>query len=140
MHQIEIWTDGACSGNPGPMGIGAVLKCGDKIKEISEHKGHGTNIRAELLAAIAGLEALKYPEQSEVTLYTDSAQVQGVFNGWKIKTNLDLINRLKELAGKCAKFQIAKVNGHSGLDMNELCDKLAKRAVTFSNVRTEENQ
>ena len=128
MYQIEIWTDGACSGNPGFMGVGVVLKCGDKVKEISEGKGHGTNIRAELLAAIAGLEALRYPERSKVTLYTDSAQVQGVFSGWRIKTNLDLANKLKELAGRCAEFRVVKVNGHSGLNLNEVCDRLAKDA------------
>lgn len=129
MYQIEIWADGACSGNPGPMGVGVVLKYGDKIKKISEPKGHGTNIQAELLAAITGLEALKCPEQSEITLHTDSAQVKGVFDGWKIKTNLDLVNKLKELAAKCKSFQVQKVNGHSGLSLNELCDTLAKQAV-----------
>lgn len=126
--KIEAWIDGACSGNPGPMGAGIILKS-DKghYKELSIPLGQGTNNRAELLALKMALEQLKIPG-SEVTVYTDSALVVGIFSqNWKAKTNLDIVEEIKKLLQN---FHVTfvHVNGHGGIELNEKADKLAKSA------------
>ena len=81
IKKVEIFTDGACSGNPGPGGYGVVLRCGEHIKELSGGERETTNNRMELTGVIRGLEALKYP--CEVTLTTDSRYVvDSVTKGW----------------------------------------------------------
>lgn len=129
MFKIEIWVDGACSGNPGPMGAGIIMKHNDRTKEMSIPLGEGTNNRAELLAVIKALEALKHPEISEVKVFTDSQLVVGIFaQNWKARANMDLITQIKELISKCKAVEFHKVNGHSGVDLNEKADKLAREA------------
>jgi ribonuclease HI len=141
---IEIWTDGACSGNPGPMGIGVVVLDGGKRKEHGEYLGIGTNNIAELVAVERGLElAVKLgaaagsdeskadgEKERRMRVYTDSSYSIGVLSkGWKAKANQELIARLrKRLAALPVEF--VKVAGHAGVPENERCDELARAAIT----------
>ena len=134
---MEIWTDGACSGNPGPGGWGAILRFGDREKELSGGEQLTTNNRMELTAAISALEALKRP--CEVDLHTDSQYLrQGVMgwmfgwkkNGWRTADrkpvkNEDLWRRLDEATGR-HKIDWRWVKGHAGDAMNERADELAR--------------
>jgi ribonuclease HI len=140
MAVIEIYTDGACKGNPGPGGWGAYLSSGEHTKELFGGEQDTTNNRMELLAAIKALEALKRP--SEVVLNTDSQYVKNGIqswiknwkkNGWKTSArkpvkNADLWQRLD---AEVARHQITWkwVKGHSGNAGNELADELANRGV-----------
>ena len=128
MHEVTIYADGACSGNPGPAGIGVVLVTGNRRKEISRPIGEGTNNIAEYSAAIEGLKALRDRSQCEVTLYTDSELVIGMLNGWKAKIHVDLVEEMRSLARECAIFKAVHVKGHNGDELNEHCDRLAKAA------------
>ena len=134
---IELFTDGACSGNPGPGGWGVVLRYGQHEKELSGGEKETTNNRMELTAAIKGLEALKEP--CVVKLVTDSKYVaDGIIKGgaesWQknnwIKSdkkpalNSDLWERLLELLEK-HEVKIEWVKGHAGHAENERCDRLA---------------
>jgi ribonuclease HI len=137
---IEIFTDGACSGNPGPGGWGAILRSGVHEKEISGGDRATTNNRMELTAAIEGLKALKAP--GEVIVYTDSKYVMdGITrwirkwksNGWKTGDrkpvkNGDLWRALDEA---CSRHEVKWrwVRGHDGHDMNERADALARAAI-----------
>ena len=136
MKEVSLYTDGACRGNPGAGGWGAILVYGKYEKEMSGGERETTNNRMELMAAISGLEALKEP--CAVTLYSDSkylvdAYLQGwVYswkdNGWKrgreeLK-NPDLWERLYRLT-EIHKVEFVWVKGHNGHDYNERCDKLA---------------
>jgi len=126
---ICIYTDGASSGNPGPAGVGAVLKYGKKVKEISKYIGIATNNVAELKAIEAGLADLKTTE-IPVCIYTDSSYVHGVLSlGWKARKNLQLVDSVKGLMEKFKDLQIIKVKGHAGHPENERADSLAKAAV-----------
>jgi ribonuclease HI len=138
--RIDIWTDGACSGNPGPGGWGAVLVWRGHEKEILGGEADTTNNRMELMAAIAALETLKRP--TSVRLHTDSQYVmKGLTqwihgwkrNGWMTKSgsevkNTDLWKRLDAL---CSSFPVdwRWVKGHSGDPMNERADELARRGI-----------
>ncbi len=138
--RIDIWTDGACSGNPGPGGWGAVLVWRGQEKEISGGEAQTTNNRMELMAAIAALEALQRPTQ--VKLHTDSQYVmKGLTqwihgwkrNGWMTKSgsevkNTDLWKRLDAL---CATYPVEWqwVKGHAGDPMNERADELARSGI-----------
>ncbi|MGE0047257.1 MAG: ribonuclease HI [Hyphomonadaceae bacterium] len=140
MSTIEIWTDGACSGNPGPGGWGAILRAGDNEKELSGAEAQTTNNRMELIAAIAALEALKKP--SKVTLTTDSQYVMNGITtwiaGWKRKgwktsngkpvLNIDLWQRLEAAAAR-HDIKWEWVRGHTGHEMNERADALARAAI-----------
>src|SRR6185369_13401603 len=137
---VEIFTDGACSGNPGPGGWGAILRYGATEKELSGGESPTTNNRMELMAAIVALETLKRP--SEVAVYTDSQYVKnGVTawmhgwkkNGWRTADkkpvkNSDLWQRL-DPACKPHKISWHWVKGHSGHPENERCDALARGAI-----------
>jgi ribonuclease HI len=137
LSRVEIWTDGACSGNPGPGGWGAILKFGARVKELSGGEALTTNNRMELCAAIAALEALKRP--CEVDLHTDSQYLrQGVTNwlsGWKRNgwrtadrkpvKNEDLWRRLDAATERHA-IEWRWVRGHAGDEMNERADELAR--------------
>ena len=137
---VEIFSDGACSGNPGPGGYGTILRYGEHEKELSGYDPHTTNNRMELLGAIAGLEALKRP--SEVKLTTDSEYVKKgmtewiegwVRKGWKNSqkkdvANRDLWERLLELTRK-HQVEWHWVRGHAGHAENERCDALAREAI-----------
>jgi ribonuclease HI len=138
--KIEIFSDGACSGNPGVGGWGSILRCGGKVKELSGADGDTTNNRMEMTAAIAALEALKRP--CEVVVTTDSQYlVKGMTEwiaGWVRKgwvnskkepvLNRDLWERLQSLAA-IHKIQWAWVRGHNGHPENERCDELARKAI-----------
>lgn len=134
---VEIFTDGACSGNPGPGGYGVVLRYGTKEKELSGGDSSTTNNRMELLGVITGLAALKEPCQ--VTLTTDSKYVvDSITKGWvynwkknnwiksdkKPALNVDLWEQLLPLLEK-HKVTFNWVKGHAGHPENERCDRLA---------------
>ena len=137
MKNITIYTDGACSGNPGKGGWGAILMYNDAKKEISGGESQTTNNRMELTAVIKGLEALK--EECNVDIYSDSAYVVNAFlqdwitnwqnNGWKSKKgvvlNIDLWQRLIELTKK-HNVTWHKVKGHADNEFNNRCDALAR--------------
>jgi ribonuclease HI len=128
---IEIYTDGACSGNPGPAGIGVFMQRPHETVEISEYLGSGTNNIAELTAILRGLENLRDDERERVIhLYTDSGWSLGVLiGGWKAKTNLTLIKQIQEIAANFPKLELLKVRGHAGNEGNEEADRLATMAV-----------
>lgn len=133
---IEIYTDGACSGNPGPGGWGVLLRYKDVEKELSGGELETTNNRMEMMAVIEGLSALKKP--GIVKLYTDSQYVQkGVtewMKGWKAKgwpariKNQDLWLRIDALL-QVHKVEFIWVRGHNGHEENERVDKLAVAAI-----------
>ena len=137
LKKVTIYTDGACTGNPGPGGYGVILSYGAKRKELSGGFLLTTNNRMELTAAIVALQELRYP--CAVTLYTDSQYVvNGINKGWAAKwkangwmrtptaraVNHDLWEELLEL---CEKHQVtfSWVRGHAGHAENERCDRLA---------------
>lgn len=133
---IELFTDGASSGNPGPGGYGAILRSGQHYKELSAGYRKTTNNRMELLAVIKGLEALKNPNQ-HVHIFSDSKYVIDsiekrwvhgwVTKGFAGKKNKDLWLRYLELA-KLHQIRFTWVRGHNGHPENERCDQLAVNA------------
>jgi len=137
---VEIFSDGACSGNPGPGGWGALLRFGDNQKELSGYEPETTNNRMELMAAIAGLEALTRP--CKVRLTTDSQYLKKgitewignwISRGWKNSqkkpvANRDLWERLLELT-RFHQVEWHWVRGHDGHIENERCDELARAAI-----------
>ena len=137
---VEIFTDGACSGNPGPGGWGAILRAGGKERELCGGERATTNNRMEMMAAIQGLAALKMP--SAVTLYTDSRYVlDGATkwlknwkkNGWKTADKKPVKNddlwRLLEVEMARHEIKWQWVRGHSGHPENERVDALARGAI-----------
>ena len=141
MKQVVIYTDGACSCNPGPGGWGAVLMFGGRQKEISGFENNTTNNRMEMLAVINALKMLKEPCQ--VDLYSDSAYVVNAFlqnwvgdwqkNNWRTSNKKEVknIELWKELLELCSVHQITwhKVKGHADNEYNNLCDSLARGEV-----------
>lgn len=126
---VHAYTDGACSGNPGPAGIGVVLICGGRRKEISEYLGHGTNNIAELTAVLRALESVRDRERT-VYLYSDSSYALGLLGqGWKAKANRELVEELRALKERFSDLRLVKVRGHSGVPENERADELARQAV-----------
>lgn len=137
---VTIHTDGACSGNPGPGGWGAILEWNDHMKELKGGEAHTTNNRMELMAAISALEALKRP--CTVDLHTDSQYLRnGIMswiktwkrNGWltadkKPVKNADLWQRLDEALHR-HEVRWHWVRGHAGHDMNERADELAREGM-----------
>lgn len=134
---VEMFTDGACSGNPGPGGYGTILRCNGYEKELSGGEANTTNNRMELMAVIAGLEALTEP--CRVTLYSDSKYfIDAIEKGWAVgwqkrgwmrnnkekALNPDLWERILELF-KIHDIKTVWVKGHAGHPENERCDKLA---------------
>lgn len=140
---ITIYTDGACSGNPGPGGWGAVLLFGEHEKEIYGGEPDTTNNRMELMAAIESLNSLKEP--CTVALYTDSQYVKGGITewiqgwkkrGWKTAAkkpvkNQDLWQALDEAVSKHS-VEWHWVKGHAGDELNERADALARKGVTLT--------
>jgi ribonuclease HI len=126
---IHVWTDGACTGNPGPAGLGVVVIDGSDRKELSEYLGEGTNNIAELTAIERGLEVVA--ERSRpVYVYSDSNYAIGLLSkSWKAKANVDLVERIRKLTAKFPKLSFVKVAGHAGIPENERCDQLARDAV-----------
>jgi ribonuclease HI len=137
-HNVIVYTDGACTGNPGPMGIGVVVMADGKRKEISEYLGRGTNNIAELTAIERGLEAVEAlaEETGEplverpVLVHSDSAYAIGLLSqNWRAKANAELVARLRERTRRFPKLRFVKVAGHAGVPENERCDELARAAV-----------
>jgi len=131
---LQVWTDGACSGNPGPMGIGVVVIDGDEREELGEYLGTGTNNIAELTAIERGLDIATKRISSttqRVRIHSDSSYAIGLLDkGWKAKANQALVERIrKKLAGFPAAVAFVKVAGHAGIAENERCDELARAAV-----------
>lgn len=140
MKKVNVYSDGACSGNPGPGGYGTIIEYNGVTKELSEGFADTTNNRMELLGAIVGLEALKEP--CEVTLYSDSRYLCESVNqrwvyGWKARgwkkadkkpaLNVDLWTRLLPLL-ETHNVTFVWIKGHAGHPMNERCDELAVEA------------
>jgi ribonuclease HI len=140
LPHVVVHTDGACSGNPGPGGWGAILRFGDHEKELKGGEVNTTNNRMELMAAISALEALKKP--CRVDLHTDSQYLRnGIMswianwkrNGWRTADkkpvkSVDLWQRLDAALGP-HQVRWHWVKGHSGHDMNERADVLAREAI-----------
>jgi len=126
---VNIYTDGASSGNPGPSGIGVVLTYGGQRKEISEYIGEATNNIAELMAIQKGLSAVKN-RRLPVRVYTDSTYAHGVLAlNWKPKKNRDLITAIRRSMAAFARLKLVKVPGHTGVAENERADELATAAI-----------
>ncbi len=141
MKKVKIYTDGACSGNPGPGGYGVILLYGEHRKELSGAYDNTTNNRMEIIAAIKGLESLK--ERCQVTVYSDSQYlVNAITKGWVKKwqannwmrnktepaKNVDLWIRLLELLEK-HQVEWVWVKGHADNELNNRCDELAVKAI-----------
>lgn len=141
MEKVTIYTDGACSGNPGPGGWGSILMYKNNKKEISGGKKDTTNNVMELTAVIEGLKLLKFP--CKVKLYSDSAYVVNAFNqkwiygwlknGWKNSSkepvkNKELWQELYNLT-KVHEVEFIKVKGHADNEYNNRCDELARDAI-----------
>ena len=137
---VEIWTDGACSGNPGPGGWGALLRVNGREKELFGGEKETTNNRMELMAAIEALNALKRP--CEVHLHTDSQYVKGGItewlsgwkrNGWKTSQKKPVKNddlwRELDTARERHRVEWHWVKGHAGVPENEKADELARRGM-----------
>jgi len=139
---IDIFTDGACSGNPGPGGWGAILRMNEKEKELFGGELETTNNRMEMMAVIEALKALKQPVTLPVRVHTDSQYVQkGISEwihnwkrrGWKTANkepvkNADLWRQLDQLAS-LQKIEWIWVRGHAGHSENERADELARRGI-----------
>jgi ribonuclease HI len=133
---VVAYADGACSGNPGPAGLGAVIVEGSTRTEISEHIGQGTNNIAELMAIERVLDSVPDPGRPLV-IYTDSAYAIGVLSkGWKAKANVALIERVRERLAKRPATRLVHVRGHAGVELNERADELAREAVRTGRSRT----
>ncbi len=141
MEKVIIYTDGACSGNPGPGGWGTILMYKDSKKEISGAKKDTTNNVMELTAVIEGLKILKYP--CDVEIYSDSAYVVNAFNqkwidswiknNWKTSgkepvKNKEIWQELYDLT-KVHNVKFIKVKGHSDNEFNNRCDEMARNAI-----------
>ena len=145
MKRVEAFTDGACSGNPGPGGWGAILRFNGKVKELSGGEAETTNNRMELLAAISALNALKEP--CEVALHTDSKYVRDGISGWihgwkrngwrtadrKPVKNADLWQALLD-AAQPHEIDWQWVKGHAGHPENERADRLASAAAEAARI------
>ena len=140
MKRVQLFSDGACSGNPGPGGYGVILKYNEHIKEFSAGYKSTTNNRMELMAIIVGLKSLK--EKCQVDVYSDSKYIVDAVNeGWAERwrsnnwqrnkkekaKNIDLWIKLLDLLDK-HKVSMSWVKGHAGHPENERCDKLAVAA------------
>jgi ribonuclease HI len=128
-EEICIFTDGASSGNPGPSGIGVVLRFGKHEKEISEYIGLATNNIAELKAIQVAMQALKQTDLP-VRIFTDSSYAHGVLAlGWKAKANKKMVESIKTTMKRFKNLRIVKVKGHAGDEGNERADFLATAAI-----------
>ncbi len=127
---LVAYTDGACTGNPGPAGLGVVLMDGADRRELSMYLGHATNNIAELTAIEEALKIAKEPTRPLV-IHTDSQYAIGVLSkGWKAKANQELIARIKATLKPFKKLELRYVKGHAGIPDNERADELARAAVT----------
>ena len=141
MKKVTIYTDGACSGNPGPGGWGAILMMDDYKKEISGYSENTTNNIMEITAVLEAVKMLKY--ECEITIYSDSAYVVNAFlqgwiynwqkNNWKTADKKPVKNKelWQELYNELSKhkFEFVKVKGHSDNEFNNRCDYLATNEI-----------
>jgi len=126
----EAWTDGACTGNPGPAGLGVVLFHGGERTELSEYLGDGTNNIAELTAILRALELV--PPEQPLVIRSDSQYSIGVLQkGWKAKANTELVNKVRRELAARPSTHLMYTPGHAGVSLNELADQLARRAVSL---------
>ena len=138
---FDVWTDGACSGNPGPMGIGVVVLHDGERKELGEYLGVGTNNIAELTAIERGLDLVAEMAKASggkdaagrmqrVRVYSDSGYAIGLLEkGWKAKANQELVGRVRKRVAAVPNLEFVKVPGHAGVPENERCDELARGAI-----------
>lgn len=140
---IIAYTDGACSGNPGPAGLGVVVLYDGEQIEVSEYLGRATNNIAELeaIAQAIAVVAQHYPDASEketIHIHTDSKYAIGVLTkGWKAKANRELIHTIRDTFQRYTRTKLSYVPGHAGVAMNERADELARSAVeSKSNAKT----
>jgi ribonuclease HI len=127
---VVAYTDGACSGNPGPAGVGLIVLDGSKRIERSEYLGQGTNNIAELTGVLRALEAVEDPNRPMV-IHTDSQYSIGVLcKGWKAKANQQLIAEVRSLLQLRPRARLVYVPGHAGVPLNERADELARMAVS----------
>ena len=124
-----VYADGACSGNPGPAGLGIVLVApGGVIAEGFEYLGIATNNVAELTGVLRAAEIV--PDGEPAVVHTDSQYAIGVLSkGWKAKANQELVERMRTLAKGFTDLRLVKVDGHSGVAENERADELARAAI-----------
>ncbi len=126
---VIVYADGACSGNPGPAGLGVVVLDGDARAVLSEYLGHGTNNVAELTAILRAATRLRGTDKP-VRIYTDSKYSIGVLTqGWKAKKNPELVRDTKAALAALDDVALYYVPGHAGVELNEVADQLARRAV-----------
>lgn len=124
---VIAYTDGACSGNPGPAGLGVVVLRGDQRVERYEYLGEATNNIAELTAVLRAIDEIG---DVAAKIYTDSSYTIGVAQkGWKAKANTALVAELKDALVAHGKAQLIHVRGHAGIELNERADELARRAI-----------
>lgn len=124
MKHVDIYTDGACKGNPGPGGWAAILRFGEHERAVSGGAPRTTNNRMEITAVIEGLRAIN--ERCDVTVYTDSEIVANCGAGtWKRKTNQDLWEQVDAETRRHHRVRYTWVRGHDGHEMNERADRLA---------------
>jgi len=127
--QVIAYADGACTGNPGPAGLGVMIVDGTRRIELSEYLGQGTNNIAELTAILRAVGEV--PEDVPMTVYTDSQYAIGVLQkGWKAKANQELVADVKRALAARKKTKLVYVPGHSGVSGNERADQLAREAVS----------
>lgn len=135
-HGIIAYTDGACSGNPGPAGLGVVVLCEGEQIELSEYLGRATNNVAELSAILRAIEIVEQhnPEavkKEDIHIHTDSKYAIGVLSkGWKAKANAELIGTIRDTLRRHKGTKLNYVPGHAGVAMNERADELARTAVS----------
>ena len=128
-EEVLAYADGACSGNPGPAGVGAVALWADQTRELSEYIGEATNNIAELMGVLRAVE-LATELGRPLRLYTDSKYSIGVLTqGWKAKANKELIAKVRQALAAHPDTKLFHVRGHQGVRLNEHADELAVRAV-----------
>ena len=127
--EVLVYADGACSGNPGPAGLGVVMLWDEQGCELSEYLGKGTNNIAELTAIQRAADAMEDPRRP-LRLYTDSGYSIGVLTkGWKAKANKQLVADVKKALARLHDVELHHVPGHAGVPLNERADELAREAI-----------
>jgi len=128
-EHLAVYTDGACSSNPGPAGLGVVIVRPTERLELSEYLGQATNNIAELTAVLRALGELD--EACRARIHTDSQYTIGVVQrGWKAKANVDLVAELRAALRRHPHAELVYVPGHRGVPLNERCDELARLAIS----------